>query len=642
MKTHSKAFKVADCDQAYTYINDNETAKKLVYKLQTYKKEWKDPKGYRMGLDIETDHKNEFRNHCPKRGRKAGLCPHLSRIRLVQIYDLKGMTWILDMFHVDHNIVIEILKAHQWVAHNAVFEQSHIRKLSPELEKLDIECSMVQALLIDRAERSPFEPDDEDEDEVEEDDSRVKTQGFGLHALSMKYLKFPLKKEYQASGWDAAELEPERLAYAAIDAVVCKRLWDTMNPIIEKYEMQKIYRLSNLMVPVIAEMEATGMSIDHQKHAELIAKWTVDAEKRKEITDKYFPGVNLNSPKQLGEWTQANLSQEVADWPRSKKGGLSFGRPAIAHLKKYPAIDALIEYKKVAKMLSTYGTSLRDFLHPFSGRLHPSYSLAETRTGRLSSSSPNGQNFPRDKDFRSMFIAPKGTSLVIYDLNQIEIRVAAELSQDKVMKSAFEHGVDLHKLIVSRMTGRPVSEMTDDDRKLGKTCNFGLQFGMGGEKLAKQVAYQIGHVMSTEEGWNAKNTYDDLYRGYTNWGELQRLRSTERGYVTTPLGKRRKLAEGEIYTKSLNCPVQGGAAEVLMCALVALFHSIRKQNLQKYIRIAATIHDEVWLLVAEGYEQQGADLLQTAMVNGMLHVFPKANVNKLSAGGFGKRWSECK
>jgi DNA polymerase I-like protein with 3'-5' exonuclease and polymerase domains len=503
---------------------------------------------------------------------------------------------------------------------------------------------MIQALLIDRAERSPFEPDEEDEDEVEEDDTRVKTQGFGLHALSVKYLNFPLKKEYQASGWDAAELEPERLAYAAIDAVVCKRLHETMNALITKYGMQTIYKLSNLMVPVIAEMEATGMSIDHQKHAELIEKWTAELAERKRDTDYHFPEVNLNSPKQLGRWVEKNMPDEVDNWPRSKKGSLSFGRPAIAHLRTYKSIDALLNYKKVAKLLSTYGVSLRDFIHPFSGRIHPSYSLAETRTGRLSSSHPNGQNFPKDKDFRSMFVAPKGTSLVIFDLNQIEIRVAAELSRDKVMLSAFNDGVDLHRLIVSRMTGKPVSEMADDgpERKLGKTCNFGLQFGMGGEKLAKQVAYQIGYPMTVEEGWHAKNTYDDLYIGYTNWGETQRLKCTERGYVTTPLGKRRKLAEGEIYTKALNCPVQGGAAEVLMCSLVALFHSIRKHGLQKHIRIAATIHDEIWLLVQEGYEQRAADLLQTAMVNGMLHVFPKANVKKLSAGGFGKRWSECK
>jgi len=647
MKTHAKEFQIMDAKFAYTYINDNETAQQLRTKLNLIKSEWKDPKGYRMGLDIETDHKNEFRGHVPVRkgrGRSAGLCPHLSKIRLVQIYDLRGMTWILDMFHVDPGIVVMILAEHRWVAHNAVFEQNHIRKLAPVLETLDIECTMIQAMLIDRAERSPFEPDEEDEDELEEGELRVKTQGFGLHALSVKYLKFPLKKEYQADGWDAAELAPERLAYAATDAIICHRLYKIMDQLITKYEMDKIFKLSNLMIPVVAEMESTGMSIDHEKHAELIAKWEKQTLERKVLTDKYFPGVNLNSPKQLGEWVEKNAPHRVADWPRSKKGNLSFGRPAISHMRGSPAIAALLDYKKVAKLVSTYGTSLRDFIHPFSGRIHPNYSLAETRTGRLSSSQPNGQNFPNDKDFRSMFVAPKGTSLVIYDLNQIEIRVAAELSGDKVMKSAFTDGVDLHALIVHKITGIPMSRIGKDskERKLGKCVNFGLQFGMGGEKLAKQVAYQIEHVMSVEEGWHAKNTYDELYIGYTNWAEGRRLRATECGYATTPMGKRRKLMEEETYTKSVNCPVQGGAAEVLMCSLVSLFHSIRKAGLQNKIRICATIHDEVWLLVQEGLEQVGADLLQTAMVKGMLHVFPNACIKKLSEGGFGKRWSECK
>lgn len=642
MKTHSKAFKVLDTDHAYTYINDDATAKQLVSKLAKQRDDWKDPKGYRMGLDIETDHKDEFRGHQPKRGWKAGLCPHLSRIRLVQIYDLKGMTWILDMFHVDHSIVVEILGGHKWVAHNAVFEQSHIRKLSPTVDCLDIECTMIKAMLIDRAERSPLEPDEEDEDEVEEDEVRVKTQGFGLHALSIKYLKIPLKKEYQAYGWQVPELTPEQLAYAAMDAIICSQLHTTFAPTITEYGMDKIFRLSNLMIPVVAEMQGTGMPIDHEQHAKLINEWTIDAAKKQVFTDQYLPGVNMNSPKQLGKWLETTLPHEVADWPRSKKGGLSFGRPAISHYRNYPAIAALLDYKKVAKLLSTYGTPLRDFIHPFSGRIHPSYSLAETRTGRLSSSQPNGQNFPNDKKFREMFIAPKGTSMVVYDLNQIEIRVAAELSRDKVMLASFEQGLDLHKLIVSKMTGKPLSQITEKDRKLGKVCNFGLQFGMGGNKLRKAVAYQIDHVMTEAEGYNAKDTYDELYAGYTSWGDRQRMDAEHLGYVTTPLGKRRKLAEGETYTKSVNCPVQGGAAEVLMCALVALFHSIRKAGLQGKIRIAATIHDEIWLFVQEGLEQQGADLIQTAMVKGMLHVFPKANVSKLSAGGHGKRWSECK
>lgn len=655
MNTHSKQFQILNEKFAYTYINLNETARKLVTRLEQYK-------GQRMGLDIETTYKPELKDWNEtnkdkikkKRCPATGLDPHMSRIRLVQIYDPSGMTWILDMFHVDPEIVITILGAHKWVAHNAVFEQSHIRKLSPKLECLDIECSMIQALLIDRAEHSPFEASEEDEDEMEEEEVRVKTQGFGLHALSVTYLNFPLDKQWQADGWDVPELKPEQLAYAAMDAVICKKLHTIFNPMLAMHGMEKISKVSYLMIPIIAEMQGTGLLLDEVAHKKLIAEWTAECEKAKVLTDKYFPGVNLNSPKQLAKWAIQNLPQEIQDWPITKKGAellkknipfykndyLSFGRPAISHLRTYPAIAALLDYKKVAKLLSTYGESLRDFINPVTGRIHPGYSLAETRTGRLSSSSPNGQNFPNDPLFRSMFISPSGCSLTIYDLSQIEIRVAAELSRDRVLLRSFEEGLDLHKLIVSRMTGKPENEITKQERKLGKTLNFGAQFGAGAKTLRKQIAYQMGLVLTEEEAYHAKDTYDQLYSGYIAWCNVERSKAEEVGYVRTVLGKKRKLSEGEIYTKSINCPVQGGAAEVLMVSLVFLFRKIRELELQRYIRISATVHDSVMLYALKGYEAKAEELIQDSFGRGMLYVFPKANIKGIANGGSGNNWTE--
>lgn len=642
MITHGKTFQVLKDQFAYYYINDNPTARQVLAKFEKNK-------GERFGVDIETTYKLEYKDWNskklkPKRGPSTGLDPHLTRIRLIQIYDhIANLVYILDMFHIDVSIAVTLLSSLKLVAHNAIFEQKHIRKLSPLTECLDIECSMVQAYLIDRAEHSPFEPDEEDEEELEEDEERKgKNQGFGLHALSVKYLNLPLEKKYQADGWDTTELEPARLAYAAMDAIVCKKLHVMMTPKIATYGMQKIYRLSNLMVPVIAEMEGTGFCIDHSVHQKLIQQWTRDAAIAKVKTDEYFPGVNLNSPKQLGDWTRKNLPGEVDAWPLSKKGALSFGRPAISHLRTYPAIDALLIYKKVAKLLSTYGEPLRDFINPYSSRIHPEYTLGETRTGRLSSKEPNGQNMPSDKLFRSMFIAPPGCDLVAQDLSQIEIRVQAELSRDPVMLRSFDEKIDLHRLIVFKMTGKPMESIgkSSIERRLGKELNFGLAFGAGAKTLRRRIAYQLGTVISEQDAQHGKDTYYELYSGYIRWCGEQRQCAEELGYTTTALGKRRKLVKDETYTKAVNCPVQGSAAEVLMTSLVILFHKIRKENLGKFMRISATVHDSVMMFALKGYAEKANQLLMDSLKEGMLYVFPSANVDGIAEGGIGNNWSE--
>jgi DNA polymerase-1 len=636
---HKQTFKVHDVVCTYFYITTDARALKVLDILD------RDDPHTRYGLDIETDHLPEWKNHTPKRGRKAGFCPHLSRIRLVQIYDCKDTVYILDAFHVSKDVIIKILSSKKWVAHNALFEQAHIRKLGAECEQLDIHCSMVQALLVDRAERSPYEPDEDEDDEDDEEvaEKAVKTQGFGLHALSMKYLNLPLKKEYQVSNWGKEELSREQLAYAAMDAIVTKKLYVELYPKLSiEHHMETIYKLSCKMIPVLAEMEGTGLLLDDKAHTALINEWTAELTEIQKRTDQFFPGVNLGSTKQLATWVKKNLPNHVEDWPLTKKGALAFGRPAISHYKTIPAIKALLEYKKVKKKLDAFGEGMKDFIHPVSKRLHCEYTLAETRTGRLSARSPNLQQQPNEEKFRSLFIAPPGCSMICYDLNQIEIRVAAELSDDKVMKSAFTEGVDLHKLIVSRMTNKDVNDISDKERKLGKILNFGLQFGLGAKKLVKHLAFHMDYVMQEDESYHAIQTYKNLYSGYTAWCEKQRMSAEKLGYVTTPLGKKRKLLKDECYTKSVNCPVQGGAAEVLMCALVLMFMAIRKAGLQGRVRLAATVHDEVILYCQKGLEQQVEQIVSDCMSKGMLVVFRNAILKGIAKGGHGQSWSEAK
>ncbi len=178
------------------------------------------------------------------------------------------------------------------------------------------------------------------------------------------------------------------------------------------------------------------------------------------------------------------------------------------------------------------------------------------------------------------------------------------------------------------------------ERKLGKTINFGFIFGAGANTVRKQIAYQIGIVLSDQQSYHAKDTYYDLYNGFIGWCGAKRQEAEYLGYTTTPLGKRRKLVPNEVFTKAINCPVQGGAAEVMMVALVVLFHEIRKQNLQKYMRISATVHDSGMLFALKGYGEKANELATEACKKGMLCIFPTANVKKISEGGVGANWNE--
>lgn len=599
----------------------------------------------RLGLDIETDHLPEWRNHCPKNGPKAGLDPHLTRIRLVQVYDNQNTVYVFDMFSIGDNLfeLTELLRRGKWLAHNSVFEQKHIRKLG--VDNLDIQCSMVTAMMVDRAERSPFEVDEEDEDEQK----LVPTAGYGLDAMCYKYMGVGMDKTFQKANWGLEVIPATMLMYAALDVIACRKLQDILMEKVTQYDMGRSLTLLSKMCPVIAEMESVGMPFDVRAHNKIIKLWDVDLEAAQESTDEYFPKVNLNSPKQMGEWLRGAYPDLVETWPTTDSGNLSFNRTKIAEFKSIPEIYSYLEFRKASKLLSTYGEPMKDFIHPFTKRIHTEFSLGETRTGRLSSRRPNLQNAPREnqdlppeKSFRRLFKAEEGWSFVVADLSQIELRVAACVSGDPVMLNAIKNGVDLHKLIVSKILHVPIESVTKTQRQLGKALNFGLVFGLGIKGLIKYAFALYDYVLTYEEAKAAFNAYHELYSVLSAWADKQRAFAKKYAYIRTPLGKVRKLAESEMYTHPLNSPIQGGAAEALECGMVYLYSNIRRVALTKAIKIASTVHDEVVLLAKHNYEEQAYNMLTKNLERGCLKIFPNMPTFKLCEGGWGPTWGEAK
>lgn len=587
-----------------------------------------------FGLDIETGKQRKFKDH-----PAAGLSPQLSFIRLIQIYDYNSRRcYVFDVKRLK-KVAVEVLKGFirkkSFCAHYAIFESKHLQTFGAS--PINLACSQIAAQFIYHGENSIYDKEDDTEWKYR------KKGGFSLENLCGRYFGVRVAKGYQKSDWGKRVLSKGQVRYAALDAVLTRELFGELVPRLEDYKVSDAYERYCGMIPVIAWMENVGIFLDKEKHTALIDSWKVKATKLKNKADRYFSGVNMRSPKQLDAWVKERYSNKpdlLRAWPKSKKSKLySFDKEELSKLPKLKPITSLLAYRKYATLLSTFGDRLQEKICPSTGRLHGSFVLGETRTGRLSSREPNLQNMPaRDKAFRSIFTAPKGRVLVIADFSQIEIRVGAELSRDPVMLEAFRKGIDLHRKIVSIIARKSIEEVTDEERQLGKAVNFGLMYGMGGKRLCEYAKASYGVIMTHEEGNRAWAAYHLTYRRYSQWCAKQRAMCTKLGYARTPLGRMRKLNEKELFTTAINTPIQGGAAEVNFCSLVRLRKVLKGMD----AHAICTVHDENIIECDEAIAEDVAKKLEDSMVQGMLDIFPKASTQGLARAKLVTDWSQAK
>lgn len=626
-----------------------------------------------FGLDIETAKKRGYESYIPfMRGKRIigpapGLCPHLSEIRLIQIYDPAAeRVYVFDCFKINDwkgsSILRTLLEERKYFAHNGIFEIKQFTKNG--FPFMHVDCSMLTSIMVDRAERSPFEAKVIDEDEEDDRIAIDRKTPYTLDAVTHRLFKIDISKELQRSDWNQNDLSRSQLNYAATDAILTYKIGAIQAKKVSDYEMLKSYRVLRDMQHVVAEMEINGFAIDSKAHNKLIEKWKViHNDASNECRSRFGREINLRSPVQLNKWAKGKYPQEFWQsdlWPKTAKSKeenvkLSFGKGSLAEVidtierrykKTSKALEALLRYKTVDKLISTYGDTLEKVIHPLTGRLHSSFILGETRTNRLSSRQPNLQNAPRDEDFRRVFTSPPGRHLLIADYSQIEIRAQAALSLDPVMTDAFANGVDLHEHILRIAFGwgpKYLSKLSDIERKLkrqlGKAINFGFAFGMSWKKFAKYALVSYGVKVTDSEAKKVFKAYHMLYKGYSSWCDRQRKSWERLGFVRTPLGKMRKLNEKEFYTRSVNTPVQGGAAEVMMKGLV-----IFQKRKPKDLLITNNVHDEV---ITECGERKPfyKELLEECMTEGFQFVFPDAPTYQLCGkhgATFGKNWVEAK
>ncbi|WP_371323752.1 DNA polymerase I [Dechloromonas sp. ZY10] len=404
------------------------------------------------------------------------------------------------------------------------------------------------------------------------------------------------------------QVELERAAtYAAEDADMTLRIHQRLRPAIAEAEgLERIYREIELPArQVIWQMERNGVLIDgellaRQSH-EIGQKLLALETQAYELAGQPF---NLASPKQLGEILFTKLGLPVKK--KTASGAPSTDEEVLSELAlDYPLPKLLLEQRSLAKLKGTYTDKLPKMINPQTGRVHTHYAQASVVTGRLSSSEPNLQNIPvrteEGRRIRTAFIAPAGSSIVSADYSQIELRIMAHLSGDPRLCEAFAHGEDVHRATAAEIFGVTPLEVGPDQRRVAKSINFGLIYGMSAFGLARQLGLERSAAQTYIDRYFAR------YPGVARYMEEARQMAREQGYVETVFGRRLHFPEIKssqamrrqgAERAAINAPMQGTAADLIKLAMVAVQDWLQREQLQT--RLILQVHDELVLEVPDG------------------------------------------
>ncbi len=435
-----------------------------------------------------------------------------------------------------------------------------------------------------------------------------------LAEVASYFLGSELDKSEQVSDWGADELTQSQIEYAAKDAAIMIPLREKIVERLKQDELVKVAKLEFDCVMPIAAMELNGFYLDEARWREQLEK----VKKAQEIVaydlQKMLSAgvaqaslfgvaeINLDSQSQVTDALK-NLGVPV---PETTRGWQL--QPLAA---QYPVVAKLLEYRGVAKSISSFGETILEFIKPQTGRIHSDFRQIGAPTGRFACSKPNIQQIPHEEEYRRCFRAPEGRKLVIADYSQIELRILAEFSNDENFIKGFNSGADFHTITAAQVFNVKPEEVSADQRSFAKRLNFGVVYGIGSQRFALMTG------LSQTEAENIMRRYFATYRGLDEW-----LRNASRRVVAD---RTSRTASGRLYRfrfdendrqavsgaqrNGKNFPIQGTSADILKRAL----HLLHKEISGTSAKLVNIVHDEIILECDAAESQSTADKLEKAM-----------------------------
>ena len=428
----------------------------------------------------------------------------------------------------------------------------------------------------------------------------------GLDALSESRLGHAALSHGEVTGSGKNKLSFDQVAidrataYSAEDADVILRLWRVLKPRLAAERMTAVYEtLERPLVGVLGRMERRGISIDRQVLSRLSADFAQTAARvEAEIQEIAGEPINVGSPKQLGDIIFGKMG--LPGGSKTKTGAWSTSAQVLDELAEqgHEFPKKILEWRQVSKLKSTYTDALPTYVHPQTHRVHTTYALAATTTGRLSSNEPNLQNIPvRTEDGRKIrraFIATPGHKLVSADYSQIELRLLAEIADIPVLKQAFQDKLDIHAMTASEMFGVPVKDMPGEVRRRAKAINFGIIYGISAFGLANQLG------IAREEASAYIKKYFERFPGIRAYMDETREFCRKHGYVETLFGRKCHYPDIKASNASvrsfneraaINARLQGTAADIIRRAMIRMEDALAAKKLSAQMLLQ--VHDEL-------------------------------------------------
>jgi DNA polymerase-1 len=601
----------------------------------------------------------------------AGLDPHRSHIRLLQLYAGGKRCLVFDTDLLPISLLDPLLTGCTLITHNAGFDFRFLQLAGYDVERVRFEDTMQAAgLLLGAGNRS-------------------------LDNVLHEMLGIELPKSLQRSEWHAPRLSAAQLMYAAADAVATYKVWPILRQRLIAAERGLAYVLQRDVTRPVVRMIERGVTLDTTAHAALAADWdrqhTAAIAPFEQSAQQPVPA----KPDEVrGYLAKVLPPATLAQWSVTRKTGELSTRAAdlkrVAHL---PGVRELLEVQQYVKLRNSFGASLVDKISARTGRLHPGYNIASAKTGRASSNGPNIQQLPKENKsagFRACLVARPGYRFVVCDYATMELRAAAAVSGDVRMLADFEEGIDLHRQLAANILGIPYDAVSREQRNGAKAISFGTVYGAGPRGIAATAWSNYGLELSYDDAARALNAFFTRYPTFAAWMRQHHTECVLTGVIRigrlgrvieaaweTPKAKARAAADPDNdndfdqdeeydpyaddeswsslrpelnglqilgaalkYTLCCNSPIQGACADATMIALLNTDKALYAAGIDGGPVLC--IHDEIVLEIAERQVEAASEILQREMRKAFAETFPNASLRGVVECHSGRNWAEAK